>query len=444
MTRTRSLLKTVTVPVGTLSIDNKIEDAIAPSVYNINPTGLNYEHLDSMEDEVTPGYFKAARTGGLLAINPMTQDSMESWTMSYAQGTTWTGVHSPTQTSKVILEHPLAIQAIWAHVDLTSMSSHIPNRLKTNWFGFPSVPVPASASELATEAISRARTSGLDVGTFAAELNKTINLIRRFHTNVRRRAGRIINDFRMVPPGRRVDRPSDTLNVFSEVWLEARYGWRTLLYDINEINGAIEKLKEGISTRSRGYASDEASSTYEWSNPNLRARNAPRSTPSSNNRTKMIATCSGTSTVERRVGALVDLVLDDIGFIDPLVTAWEVVPFSFIVDWFVNVGDALSAYSPFSTGDLVGLWTSERSTIERFFTCTAVPYLDSPDYSVTGALEGSALMRFKAYERAEMTPPPFNLSFRVNLSPAKILDLAALAALRRLSLYRRISQTTRI
>lgn len=42
--------------------------------------------------------------------------------------------------------------------------------------------------------------------------------------------------------------------------------------------------------------------------------------------------------------------LNKFGIINPVQLAWNLIPFSFVVDWFVNVGDALSSYT-----DLVGL-----------------------------------------------------------------------------------------
>jgi hypothetical protein len=40
--------------------------------------------------------------------------------------------------------------------------------------------------------------------------------------------------------------------------------------------------------------------------------------------------------------------LEQLGLANPAALAWEVVPFSFVVDWFVNVGDFLSSFTDFA------------------------------------------------------------------------------------------------
>lgn len=48
---------------------------------------------------------------------------------------------------------------------------------------------------------------------------------------------------------------------------------------------------------------------------------------------------------------------NQLGFVNPATVAWELVPFSFVVDWFVNVSDFLSGYT-----DMLGLSITRSST----------------------------------------------------------------------------------
>lgn len=47
-----------------------------------------------------------------------------------------------------------------------------------------------------------------------------------------------------------------------------------------------------------------------------------------------------------------------LGFVNPLSVAWELVPFSFVVDWFVNVGQCLASFTDFAGVQLVNPMTT--------------------------------------------------------------------------------------
>lgn len=50
--------------------------------------------------------------------------------------------------------------------------------------------------------------------------------------------------------------------------------------------------------------------------------------------------------------------LQQLGFINPLSVAWELVPFSFVVDWFANVGQFLGSFSDFAGLTQINPYTS--------------------------------------------------------------------------------------
>lgn len=85
--------------------------------------------------------------------------------------------------------------------------------------------------------------------------------------------------------------------------------------------------------------------------------------------------------------------LTDLGLTNPAVLAWEVIPFSFVVDWFVNVSQVLNSYT-----DMLGLSWSKPFTSTKFsgkyleqwsVDDTITSYSDA--YAVTG--EGSMYNR---------------------------------------------------
>jgi hypothetical protein len=68
---------------------------------------------------------------------------------------------------------------------------------------------------------------------------------------------------------------------------------------------------------------------------------------------------------------------------NPLLTAWELVPFSFVVDWFIGIGDWLIAQS-FTIGDVASqraFYLSKRSSIvETTFVQDDYNYVNSRTY----------------------------------------------------------------
>lgn len=52
---------------------------------------------------------------------------------------------------------------------------------------------------------------------------------------------------------------------------------------------------------------------------------------------------------------------NQMGLVNPLTVMWELVPFSFVVDWVVNVGQVLGAYSDFYGLSVTNAWTSFRA-----------------------------------------------------------------------------------
>lgn len=90
--------------------------------------------------------------------------------------------------------------------------------------------------------------------------------------------------------------------------------------------------------------------------------------------------------------------LNQLGLINPAAVAWEAVPFSFMVDWFVNVGEVLGSFSQFA-----GLQVLNPSTT-RFVRTT---FSGSRTYSSGGLITStSAGQRFQMNRRLAFPSPP--------------------------------------
>lgn len=130
-------------------------------------------------------------------------------------------------------------------------------------------------------------------------------------------------------PSRRAQRKLDTGDV-SGSFLELSYGWVPLLSDIHAAAEVIDKP----------YVSK----------PSIRTSDGTRGAPFGATRPEF-SDFVWTKDHERRVYHIVRLSEKEagwatrLGLTDPLTIAWELVPLSFVADWFLPIGDLLSALS---------------------------------------------------------------------------------------------------
>lgn len=152
---------------------------------------------------------------------------------------------------------------------------------------------------------------GWDGLTFVAELHKLIDMFSNF----------VLRAVKTILKGD-----------YSSAWLEGRYGWRILLYDIEDINNLIEQLSEArpefakervggqyveIITESPYYADASGTRLY-------------------NKVTTLDVSLRGNIVAAYDPPAII---------FNPVNTAWELVKFSFIVDWILNVGTWIQSLS---------------------------------------------------------------------------------------------------
>lgn len=126
---------------------------------------------------------------------------------------------------------------------------------------------------------------------------------------------------------------------FLDNWMAYRYGWVPTISDLYNHADAIKNPPKDSYVIARGSGS--------WSN-----RTVPYDS-------KMRSSGAARVTIKARVVVSNPVLarLNQFGVLNPLEVAWELVPYSFVVDWFVGVGDYLSNLSAF-----VGLKLVDCST----------------------------------------------------------------------------------
>lgn len=130
------------------------------------------------------------------------------------------------------------------------------------------------------------------------------------------------------------DRVREWSKTLSDLWLEYHFGWAPLLDDIS---GAISVLKSDPPSFSVRTGGRESASSAHWTGDSL--------SWSWKLRYEAKARIGATVFVSNANFALAN----QLGLINPASVAWEVVPFSFLVDWFIPVGKFLESWT-----DLLG------------------------------------------------------------------------------------------
>lgn len=140
-----------------------------------------------------------------------------------------------------------------------------------------------------------------------------------------------------APRFRRGGKLSNTQSLANN-WLELQYGWKPLLADIQYAVKSIGNLV--IQDRSVGSA--RASATFEISDGGVLRPNAGSSSPDAGYWYKRTRTTTK-FVVRFKVGDPLRAFMSQSGFTNPISLGWELLPFSFVVDWFLPIGSYLES-----------------------------------------------------------------------------------------------------
>lgn len=387
-----------------------------------NRSGGSVSRTKSMTDVITPGYFAAKRTGSYLPMNTMSKTDYKIVTNDFGVSEWWQWLDPAVYPSYAVPYNSckrtgnLAFDAYIGH---SGQGSQI----------FPTfqgtTPTWPNSSNLLVKALANANAHGWDVGTFMVELHKTVDMIRNFRENTFLRANRIARDLDYKKFRFRTGQ--EVLSAFSQTWLEARYGWRNLIFDMQDINIALIKLADLQHDYVRATERETASASRAIFGPTAMAFTATPAGFDSGLISR--ATIEISQVAERKISAGVMLqgVAGGLAFADPFVTGWEIVPFSFVVDWFTNIGDNVAAFSPTMTGSLLHGFIVSQDIVRTTTVCTPLVPGTAGIFktSVSGPTAYKLITESIIGERYPQSPS-FSLDLKVNLSTEKIVDLASI------------------
>lgn len=348
-------------------------------------------NVDMIDDEVTDGYYRLVKEGRLLPINPLSMSSSERsggmcayayWRYARSQLGAYTRYDAWVNT----LARPAPV------------ASHLSN--------------PISSQALLTEAISKWRSQGFDMLTFMAELRKTQDMI----VGANHRFRQVSSDIMAVLRRRntRFRDMSEVSDAFLHLWMEGRYGWRLLYYDLLSIQDAVS---ENFETLSRYNASESVTqeSTSPWSSHYFY-------------RWRTVTTTVHSA----RAGVIGSMNMGRVSF-DPIVTAYEVIPYTIVLDWLIGLSSTLRAASPFARGTIDGTWTSLKSETTSVLEVEPIQW-GNYTTPVDTFLSNDSYSSLKTLTRAKVSP-----TYEPKILPISglnLVDAAAMLVLSRTRLLR--------
>jgi hypothetical protein len=389
-----------------------------PTNVTVNSTPIEFDETvltgeETTNDVVTPRYLQL-RSRGYIINNPYTNSKAvtETGVLVYDQDWRYRNYYSTAFTHTYGHNVPLKLTSI----------SYIP--------GYLSVP-EVLRDNLVSQAISAAWAKVVEAPfqsfVTAAEARKTWDMIYLSCF----RLAELINRYRTRQ--RLLRRGFASAAKLTSLWLEMRYGVRPLVYEIQGAIEAYNTLKLPPRTRYTAMVSDVSTSsgTISWNAGN--------------------ATYPSTFTMDRessqemvvRAGVLTREFSDKISYdrafgmgIDQLLSGiWEVIPWSFVVDWIFNVANLLASWSPKVHQEVLTSWVvvktenyqSRKVTnwVRGKINCGTGKYWVSP---TTTTLCNSApdVIRTSVTERIPEPDRPVIPSLNINLSVTKLIDLLAL------------------
>lgn len=213
-----------------------------------------------------------------------------------------------------------------------------------------------------------------DLWESLAELDKTVAILPQLLKLLRRQ----------VPRGK----PTDLKKDLSEVWLTYRYGIKPLLSDIEEVLKGLKKSTGLVrkTTRSKGIIEAQKTEALNLSGTgyslNVLAQNWD----------KVEVRCMSLDEYEATLAFNLGFSMKSLATLP-----WELVKYSFVIDWFSNVGDFLGSIVP--TPFVKQLGSCIVTKRRRSILITALPDQPVAGWSVIRSNTGTYLRTHTTYNR---------------------------------------------
>lgn len=291
-------------------------------------------------------------------------------------------------------------------------------------FSAPAVPAfPSSVTNRAEQAaLLRLKNQDINLGQFIAEWKQTASLFansaRRIAAQVRhyrRTNPRAWHDVTLWQNGNCIRK---NWHKIPRSWLELQYGWKPLMSDIYGAALHLVAPDRLPLIHVKGHAKDgsefEVSQSARHGGSSLKYKFDVEHEAW----VSMYYALSDASLAE----------FSSLGLINPVEIVWELLPYSFVVDWFLPVGNWLSSMTADAGFTFQGGSLSRMSKVKGA-TLKDVVWLDSPANKADGSLPVLTGQGFNFVRTCYTSSPVPGLYFKNPLSATHVANAMALLAL---------------
>lgn len=317
--------------------------------------------------------------------------------------------------------------------------------------GVSPISVPPNLGDIAlTKAKAKFHASGEDLGQFIAELPESVRTVLTMTREVMRVVRNLRKEgfsWKRCDQARRLLRSGKTIKSLprklSHAWLLWRYGVRPLYWDMLMVIRVINE-KYNFS-KDTGLLRKSATETFEQQHEYVVVRSTAHD--KYDYRVQMEARVKARATIYYRKLAGVSLhseILRYYGLHPEQFPAllWEITPLSFVMDWFINVGEWIKAITPRADVRIEGFSISTKTSLSKTRTGIKNTFKSSSIRSTTyDAAYPTDTYRLDSLVRTvgnSLSDLQIALKPQVLLSVQQKLDLLALA-FQRMSANRRRS-----
>lgn len=380
-------------------------------------TKTGYMHKRAMTDEVTPNFEKKVSDGVLVC------NGAQSVKLTYAAkertGFICAYTRFGTSYTNVYNDKPNWARPLYTSDWTGTGGLFLPSTLRAYMNGKRQAYASSSEIAAAHTEISAALSEGIaSLLVTLAERDKTKNTVLRALSYLRRPLRDAMREFGRLSPRQRVDK-------LNNAWLEGRYGWRPFIYDTMSLVEASTATATDRLTRKSSITSWETSETMLAGEGALYGLS---------DRTDLIVNTTGRvrigQTADFRAGVLP--FMRKLGIYDLAGTAWDLIPYSFVADWFCNLGDMARAMQAYALIDERVGWTVYEETLKAQLAHYVIQPGPVPYNGGTSVMSeifrpsGVANIDYVGWQRYKVDSfiPSFGL--RNRLDWLKVVDSAAL------------------